>query len=609
MNPTGKILARVPLFRHCLQDEIGQLQKLGKSAMINRGHLFDLKKVNSLNVVVDGIFEIESAGKTDVVYLASGSFFGAVPFTENRQSGKVRALVDSTLIIFSIEDLYRFFLMSYKCLRGYLKIVGRLGFEVSESGSRYFGSSTRIIMIYSSIPGSGKSFLASLCAASLKRSGKTVVLDMSFSGNSVFNFFGKKAAAPLSHRMEDGPAFEGIINERLERVDQSLDLINVAFGSKVKVNVEILSPLLFMLSKEYRYVVIDCGDEDPDLRNRLFALSDGIFTVMKTRNDARAMFDVFDSFIQEGQRVYYLLNERFAGEAKDVVGGMVLPDFRDPSSAGNEFQNLEKFASSDAFAPLASLFKKKRSALVLETGLLSSIFYGGFLDALHENGKEFDVMYASAYGYIVLALHLLSGGGKEFRKRIEHFFSPERVGKLLDITFPTGHVFKNGVVSKLAADICGDARIEMYHELPTAMLGRNGTGTRRLFSTGYLRDMTAASFCLYPIFEQVDISGGSFNAGYPDYRVRVEDMLRNDIDETAYISVYNSGQIGYPDGKLISFFTRYLDCAEDRGGDDNAGDLSDSRLILEVSEREVRIDRMLESSRGLSEGLIKKFAG
>lgn len=606
MNVTGNILAGIPIFRHCLDEEIRELGNIGKPVRVLKGHQFDLKKVNSFYVVMNGIFEIESMGKTDVVYLSPGSFFGTIPFTENRQTGKVRALVDSTIMIFSVEDLYRFFLMSYKCLRGYLKIIGRMGFEVSETGKRYSGGAGRIITVYGPSSGSGTSFMASLLGASLKKSGRTVVLDMSFAGSSLFNFFEKKEAAPLAHRTEESPAFEQMINERVERVDDNLDLLNVTFGSKVKVNPDIISPLLFMLSKEYRYIVIDCCDDDHALRDRVFALSDRIFTMVKSRKDIRALYDTYDAAIREGQRVYYVVNEQYAGDVRDVTGGLVMPRF-EAAADGGEYARVERCAGGDALDSVVSLITDRRSALVLETGLLNALFYGGFLAALHKTGRTFDLMYTSAYGYIVLSLYLLSGGKSEFRKRMEQFFSEERLTKLLDITFPTDFVFKNNSVLKLAGEICGETRIETFHQVPAAMVGQDGTDGRRVFTTGHLRDLVAASFCLYPVFEQAGIAGCLCSSGYPDFKVRIEDLFRVDVDDVMYVSVDNGQSMGYRDGKLIGFFARHLSSLEERNVGDKVSDLSDRSAVLNVSEKDVRLDRIFDSSLELSEKMLKNM--
>ncbi len=605
MDATGTILSSIPLFRHLLEEEIESLRRIGRVAAIPAGRQFDIKKVNSLNVVLRGAFEIESMGNTDVVYLAPGSFFGAVPFTETRQAGKVRALVDSTVMMFGTEEMYRFFLMSYKCLRGYLKILPRTGFRVSEIGRDYFGGDTRIVTVYGPSPLSGKTYLASLLGGALRKSGKTLLLDLSYTGESLFNHFEMKIAAPISHRPEDGPALEKMISERIESVDESLDCLNVAHGSKVRVNPDIVSPLLFVLSRVYRHIVIDCGDADPDLRNRVFGLSDRIFTVVRSRKDPRLAFECFDGQLKEGQRVYYVLNERFAGAVPEFEGGMVLGDHGDPAPGGAR-ERVLRCADTEEVARLASLVTAPRSALVLETGLLSSLCFGGLLPVLGESGRRFDCYYGSAYGFIVLALYLRSGDNREFRRLLGRFFMEDRMEKLLDVTFPTEHVYRNNLALKLAGEIFGDSRAETFRDLPMAMLGHGGGGGRRIFSTGYLRDLAAASFCLYPVFEEIDIHGESCHSGYPASRVRVEDMLRIDVDTIVYAAVENRTPLRRRGDAMAGFFSRYLDFLESVPRGEDAAELADERLVMELSEREFRFEGFLDRSREIAGKLVGK---
>ena len=174
MDIITKILRNVPLFRHCSEEEIQYLHKISRLSVIKKGQLFDLKKISSFNIVVNGIFEIEALGKTDIVYLSPGSFFGTIPFTENKHSGKIKAIVDSTMLLFKVEEIYKFFLIYYKCLRGYLKTISNMGFEISAIGNRYFGGDSKIISIYSPYSNSGKSFFSSLLGMSLKKNGKSI---------------------------------------------------------------------------------------------------------------------------------------------------------------------------------------------------------------------------------------------------------------------------------------------------------------------------------------------------------------------------------------------------------------------------------------------------
>ncbi len=603
MNQTGKLLAALPLFGHCLSDEIASLQEIGNLVTVKRGHDFDIRKTNSFNIIAGGMFEIEAMAKTDAVFLAPGSFFGTLPFTERRQAGKLKALADSTMLIFKLEDMYKFFLKSYKPLRGYLKAARKMGFELSGIGDRYLATKSRIIAVSAPSRGSGKSLLASLLALSLSKEAKTVVLDACLYGNSIFNFFEKKITAPLSQRSAEGSGLEQMINEWIVPAGKNLDLINVTFGSKVKADPDILSPLLFILSKEYSYIIIDTSTDDIELRNTIFGISDQIFNLVKNKKEISILFEDFDKLAREGQRVYYVINERYAGQVRDMTGGFILSHF-DVEAPHCGPAELSTLIESDPIRSLAGLAMKKTKAMVFETTLLPALYYGGLLSSLHENGKNFDLYYASSYAYIVMSLFLLAGPSADFRKWLAYFFSEDRLGKLLDISFPTEHVFKNNSVMKLAEEICGHTRIEMMRDIPLAALGRAGGNAGRLFSTGYLSSVMAASFCLYPLFEQVTIAGEGYHSGYPCIGARVEDLFRGDVDETVYVSVESSSMMNHPEAKIAKLFGNYLGFVDERRMESAAYDLSDVKIILDGSAKEFRINKILDESREQADRLL-----
>ena len=159
---------------------------------------------------------------------------------------------------------------------------------------------------------------------------------------------------------------------------------------------------------------------------------------------------------------------------------------------------------------------------------------------------------------------------------------------------------------KLAGDIFGESRAETFHDLPMAMLGRGGGAGRRIFSTGYLRDLVAASFCLYPVFEEIDIHGESCHSGYPASRVRVEDMLRIDVDTIVYASVENRVPLRRRGDAMAGFFSRYLDFLESAPRGEGAAEFADERLVLEVSEKEFRFEGILERSGEIARRLVGK---
>ena len=90
--------------------------------------------------------------------------------------------------------------------------------------------------------------------------------------------------------------------------------------------------------------------------------------------------------------------------------------------------------------------------------------------------------------------------------------------------------------------------------------------------------------------------------------MRVEDLFRIDVDETVFVSVRNAMKPAYRDGKLMSFFTRYLDFVGEQAIDGATGDLADERIVLEVSEKDVRPGRIIDHSREISDKLVKKLS-
>ena len=71
--------------------------------------------------------------------------------------------------------------------------------------------------------------------------------------------------------------------------------------------------------------------------------------------------------------------------------------------------------------------------------------------------------------------------------------------------------------------------------------------------------------------------------------------------------VDNSMSMSYREGKPMSFFSNYLSCVEERAVEDKVSDLSDVSMVLEVSEKDVRLERMYDTSREIADKLLKKL--
>ena len=597
MDIFKSILNSVPLFRHCTHGEISHLLTIAQSVMIPRGHSLDLTKIRSFNVVISGMFEIEALGNTDMMYFAPGSFFGVLPFTSNMHRGRVKAVTDSTLLQFQSEDIVKFFLMYYKALRGYLRAVESMGFNISDVSRVYFGEQKKVVSVYSERKRSGRSLFASMLGTALQGSGKTIILDMSYSGNSIFSIFEKKVTSALSHKLMNGPSVDELVKDRIEKVDDALDLINVSFGSKVKVEPDIISPLLCVLSRDYTYIIIDISNADRELRDKAFSLSDIVFSVVNNKKELEKLHGVFDVTLNESQRIYYILNEYTAGTVRDFSGGYVFESYRfnGETPLYEQIRNIirEKESSFNNFLTLVSA---KRKALVLESLNFDAVFFSGFLSNLAAGDLQYDIMYSSSLSFVMLALLHVSADVNDFKKKIVSFFSEDKINRLLDITFPDEYVFKKNLIEKYAMELCGNTRLEMFTSMPVALLCRDHDQGKELFSTGYLKEVFAASFSMSPVFESVKIGGKAYSSGFPHACAAVEDLFRTDAQEITYVAVQNSEVLSLKKGRILPFYQKFVHYFENSSRSEKINMLANKSYIINVAAKDLDLKKIISST-------------
>jgi len=603
MNHTKKILRLVPFLKHLSNEEMDHFFKYGRLVTIRPGQLVDVKKTNSLNVVLEGIFEIESIGNRDVVYLSPGSFFGSIPFSEIRRKGNIKALVDSRLFIINEEELYRFFLIYSKALRGYIKILNRIGFDISDAGKQYFNSKFKVITVFSGNRGSGKSFLASSLGFSLSGFDEVVVLDLSYSGKSVFEFFGERLTAPLSEKPENESRALSLIQDRLIKSDDGPDLLNVSFSSRVKTDPEIIGHLIFILAKTYKYIIADLSNDDPDLRDQVFARSDFIFNIVDGKKDKGEVNTIFDRTLQDGQRIIAIRNSSVSGDGGAFYGGLIL-DICDEYINSGDREVLKKFAKSESVEKCSRLIEKNSKALVLQSHDKDSVFLAGFLSELNKNERQIDYLYSSSYSYFLTSLFLLLGK-ENLKDGFRRFFSSEQVNRNCDITFPERYVFKTGNLIKYCEELAGARRIEMFQSLPLCRL-MDVSGSSRLFSSGEMSRLMAASFVSSPLFEPVKINGREYYSGFPGNQVSGVHLFRTEADDITFLSVRNKENL-QPGSKIIELYASWLKSSllTDTGfqGEDI---FTGKNLILEVSSEEFRFDKIFEETQILAEPLVGK---
>lgn len=598
MDIIDKILSEVPLFRHCSQPEREYLKKSGTVSMIKKGSSFDLKKMNTVNVVINGFFEIEALGKKDLVYLSPGSFFGHVPFTDTYLKGSVKAVIDSNLITFKAGDIYRFFIGHFGAMKGYLNIISRMGFPLSSAASQYASKNSRVITVTSSSANSGKSLTAALISSSLKNYGRVIAVDMSFSGYSLFDYFNIEISPPFSLRRSDEQVNEEFISERVVPVAENLDLMNFSYGSKVKADPSILSPLLFFLSRSYEYIVLDISASDESLLEKALSVTASLVNVLKDNREIETARRFPDSRVSGFTSVMHLKNLYYEKSFRHM-GGYLLEKIDIPEDSS--FLSIE----TPCLEPVVKKITGRKNVLIVESNYFNSACLSGFFGALYDYDKTFDLIYTSAMSYLPASFFSIYGDYEEYKKNILHLFGDRGLARVFSVDFPEKFIFKSTPAMKYMKEFLRDIRVDSCETPVYCKLKDENTGYQFISCSGRMSDIAAASIAVRPFFERVRANGKMLSSGYPETRVRVEEIFRTDPESVFYLSVENRQGIN-PGPKVPSFFSEYISYAGAAADSDKFSDLADRNIILKTSESEMAGEKIFENSRGQSIKLLKE---
>ncbi len=596
MDLSRKTLQSVPLFRHCSAAEIRDLMQIARHSRVKRGMMLDLRKNTTLNIVLKGVFEIEALGSTDIVYLSPGSWFGSVPFSTNRLRGRIRALADSELLMIDIGDLSRFLLLSYRSLRGFLTVAGRLGLELSETGQRYHNTRTRVTTVTGPADKSGRTLMAGLLARRLSLDSKTVVIDLSYGGRSVFSVLGEMLPAPLAHREHSADEADDLIEERLVYREDGVSLLNVAQGARVKVDPGILAPVLFVLSARFHHIVIDCSGDDTGLLERSIALSDFVLSLVNDRKRMEKEQVRYEKLLRDGQRLLFVQNRQAVKGQEPLEGALALDrlSYREGKTGQEEF---EKLCREESVENIAGEISRLRRGVVVESRLLDSLFFSDLFYSLFHEETSVDRVYTSAWSFILAGLALSSPDKEAFRRSIDRVFEESQVNRYLNITFPEDHIFESKALLKLFSHGESGIRIEGFRTLLSLKLYDEEQKESRQVTSGNLASLMASSLSVSPFFNPVSTAGSLHSSGYPSVKVQPEDLLRGAVDQISFVAVHNSEYLQYHRGDILPFYEKLLEYIR---RDDRPGELSevmDDYFLLEVHENDMKIDRIIEQGK------------
>jgi MinD-like ATPase involved in chromosome partitioning or flagellar assembly len=600
MDNSIRILSSIPLFRHLNTAELGLLFSIAGFSAVKSGSGFNLAKTGTFNVVISGLLEIESSGRTDIVYMAPGSFFGHIPFTLNRHRGNVKALTDSTLLVFKPEDIYRYFLSYFQAFRGYVSILEKLNFELPAGGQKRKAAGAKVICFYSIEEGAGKSTAASIFSAAASLKGRTVLLDLSYKGRSVFDNFNANITSPLSYRDPEQAISEESVMDRIVAAASGPDLMNVANGSRIRVAPELLSPLIYILAGLYDNIVIDLDSTDPDLASASYAISDFMVCVVKDVSAIRSYYSYNDSCLSGIRTVVYLINEKFSGKFSRRNDAYILENIEGAADIPDNAESCMALVK-----PLADRIFRRRRALVIESGWRQAVMSCGIFGALHEKPDMFDIIYTSTLSYLTAAVFLKTSSADEYKNIILKLLGDKKISSLFSFIFPEKNIFSSDPLRKISRDFFSDLRSDSFRVDTPLKITPDDKGGSVIIPSGQISDLMPAALSLRPLFESVRLNGEYYNSGYPGAMVKVEELYRSSVDETVYLSAVNQFPCASIPG-IPPVFLSFLDIAEGAYINVNDVDMYDHLIDLKFSEKELNIEKMFNHSYDLSIKCLKE---
>jgi hypothetical protein len=499
---TSSLIARLPFFGHLTEEELSDISTLFSEVRIRAGEKLDLKKDSRLYLLSDGLIQSEGAlSRAESSYFASGSFFGSIPFVQESPRGIFRALTNSSLNSIALEDMDRFLVSRFPALRGYLSIMKRGGGIPNEIAGNISDRQSSVITVCSSERNSGRTVSAVAIARILAKKNEVILLDLSSEGKSIFDYMSLKLTPPVSQK-KLGDGRESYINERIIKKDERLSILNVSFGSKVKMDHAILSPLLCTLAARFDYIVVDLGNEDYLIEKECCALSDIIVSVHKTKKNADKARAHYDLLTKSGQICHYLCFERRALVASRSSGRLW---FSPPPGSLEDYSSISEWSEVAALDTFVGAVSRKKGLLFLGNTGYSSLGYASLVSSLSEEMRGSLTIYASSFAFLLFGLY--AQNSDRYKKILHSSFSERSLLSLIDVAYPRDFLLSDRALRSFVSLFGKTMRIEdVTPQIVTAVKGTDGRIMVK--SSGDFRDIAGGLLSEYPLSEPYRIRGG-----------------------------------------------------------------------------------------------------
>ncbi len=587
------ILNKVPFLSHLTDAERSNISKKFETISMPAGKTVNTQ-TDKFYIIKSGQFILDNPFSKDKTFTSGKfSYFGNIPFVNSNDKLKVHAQTDGEVIAVAASDLVKFVFENYKAGRAYSGILENIyaGQVIPEiSGIRNI---SKVVTVTSLSRKSGKTTLAAMLGLALSENDRTIILDMSFSGESVFSVFDKQPSLALTQKIENEKKDESFIKSNIIEINENLALLNISYGSLVAINEDVLPAVIRILARSYKYIITDL-EYTKAVYEKLASLTDVIYLIDNKNSTEHAGYNEIAKILTDGQNLVNVQNKCSKSHSRYFIKKM---DFTKQSI----LEKISSYSSSSDFLIILSETLEKKNALCLENEGLESLGYSGLFLSLYEN-NPFSVISSNYISFIMSAMFTMLSDSNEFKKQILDFFKPERINYFLDIKFPDSSIIKNGKIKSYMSDLSKDRRMEDSKiKLITSLLEKNEGNT--IISTGYLKEIMTASFCFKPLFDSQKIYGKNYYCPFPYFPENSNTIYRYSFDKIYHAEIKYEKKID-TGRQILEIFDDYLKNNIDRESVSWKNNLS-----VKVDFNEYNIDKIVDNSyREFSLLMSKEFS-
>ncbi len=468
--------------------------------MIQKNKIFSCDDDKYFYIVKTGLLiNLDNLDKKQGQYFPAYSFFGSLPFVESKNKIKLTAAVNSVVYRIEVSRILQVFIEDVKLYKAYLNFLKRNSIDLKSAYQSITQLKNRIISVSSSEKGAGKSLFTSLLAKNISASIKTLVIDLSYGGISVFEYFGLQIISPAAEKENSESKID--LSLRMTAVNDKLSILNMTNTSKVNLNLDVLSHLLFKLLHQYDCILMDVDSSHEDLQEKAFSLSDAVIVLIGKKNENN--FSIIDRFCSRGQDVY-LINNNYLSK-RSVVEGFY--QFDSINVKNDNFTEIsDEHVQMNVFKALKNEVYRKKSALVLNTSNLSTAYYSGMFRYFFHEKIFFDFIAADFLGAVNAMFFLNSENYAQYVKLVKDFFRMEKLKVLSEVTYPENHVYSIEKFEKYFSGIFSSKRME-FNNSKLISYFKSERAENSIKTCGLLSKIASANVSINPFFQKTDNFG------------------------------------------------------------------------------------------------------